>query len=73
MFRILRHSTMPNFTETLPAEELEIVRYFLGDVTDEELDRIGEKTVVDLEYSEFAEGDGFRANGRIPSGGTDRC
>ena len=40
-------------------EEQEIVRYFLGDVTDEERDRIGEKTIVDLEYAEFAEGVAF--------------
>jgi hypothetical protein len=39
--------------------EQEVVRYFLGDVTEAERDRIGEKTVVDLEYAEFAEGVAF--------------
>jgi len=37
-------------------QEQELVRYFLNDVTADERDRIGERTVVDSEYAEFAEG-----------------
>jgi hypothetical protein len=46
---------MPTMTDTLTPAEREIVRYLLSDVTDEDRDRIGEKSVIDLEYGELVQ------------------
>jgi hypothetical protein len=40
----------------LQAEQAIVIRYLLGDVTDEERDQIGERSVVDLQYGEFVQG-----------------
>jgi hypothetical protein len=46
---------MPNYMDTLTPTEREITRYLLGDVTDDERDRIGEQSVIDLAHGELVE------------------
>jgi hypothetical protein len=47
---------MTIFIESLDPASREIARYLLTDVTEEVGDRIGERSVVDLEYGELVEG-----------------
>lgn len=47
---------MTNYRESLPDDLREIVGYFLVDVPEDVGDRIGEQSVVDLDYGELVKG-----------------